>query len=406
MVEYKGFIFQYCLNPWDSKPIMEINKQIGTTDEEEGINGDLFSREITILDGLNKEEISIYINSHGGRVDDGWTIFTAISRCKTPVIGYIAGLAASIAGVIFQACSKRIMYEHSILMVHNPAIQGEDTEVEEDPMLQVIKSSLKIMLKKKNKLSDENLDKMMNEETWMLAKAALDNGFADEILHYTEDFQEENMKYIIENKVNLKDLTKKFSLVVNNIISEKIKNKNTMKEKLLKILDLSDKSTEKEVINAVNKAFPFLFNMGEETMEGIKGADGKVIPGHLVNDDEMMDYKKAYMDLKSVMDKMTEDKACMLVENAIKDGKIVNETRSNWLSLAKKDYSSTELILNSLNYTKKNSSIENVVNKVETDKFLSEKKTEIVEKAEEKTEKKLHANDILLNAFNKIGKIK
>ena len=58
----------------------------------------------------SKKDISLYINSPGGVVMDGYNIYNAILRSKTPVDTYNVGIAASIAGVIFMAGRKDISF--------------------------------------------------------------------------------------------------------------------------------------------------------------------------------------------------------------------------------------------------------------------------------------------------------
>ena len=87
---------------------MLINKHIGYDQEEgPGIDGAIFQQELLQLDNLGKKRIQVWINSPGGLVSDGYSIYTSILKSKTPVDTYAFGSVASIAAVIFQAGRRR-----------------------------------------------------------------------------------------------------------------------------------------------------------------------------------------------------------------------------------------------------------------------------------------------------------
>ena len=176
--------WKYTVDPTSDTPCILINSHIGPSADlsENYIDGADFEKEISTLDGMGKKSIDIYINSGGGRVDHGYSIFNSIYRCKTPTTTYAIGLANSIAGVIFQAGAKRIMYSNAILMVHNPAFDNDDDSSEENSVLNTFKKTLLEMLSFKSKLSMEEIDKLMDKETWMLADEAKKYGFCDGII--------------------------------------------------------------------------------------------------------------------------------------------------------------------------------------------------------------------------------
>lgn len=390
-------IWEYTVDPFDESPIMEINTHIGFTEQGQGVDGAKFARELSLLDNLGKKSIRIYINSSGGRVDDGWTIFTSILRAKTHIIGYVGGCAASIAGVIFQACDERVMYPFSILMVHNPAMMGVDTTVDEDPMLVTIKSSLQTMLQYGTKLSDDAISKLMNEETWMLAKGAVDYGFADQIMVSEEEIEEIDLQYIKNNKLEVINISKRFDLVMNNIVTKEIqKNKNTMmKEQLIKLMNLSDKATDKDIVNSVKISLPWLFKNEMET-ECVENSED--IPDEVVNEtdpDEMgdaVDYKAMYENAKKELNTLRNSKLVELVENSYKVGKIKKAEIETYINLGNAEYkvngniNSLEKILNGMLVNKPAVSLTEVVNapsaKEATEKVINEKKEEIKNKVE------------------------
>lgn len=65
-------------------------------------------------------EIVVHINSVGGDIYDGLPIFNALKHCGIPVHTVVDGCAMSMAGIIFQAGTRRSMCRSSVLHIHAP----------------------------------------------------------------------------------------------------------------------------------------------------------------------------------------------------------------------------------------------------------------------------------------------
>jgi ATP-dependent protease ClpP protease subunit len=63
--------------------------------------------------------LDVHISSAGGMVDQGLAIYNALASYPGPVTTYNDGLAASVASVIMQAGSRRVMSPVSALMIHD-----------------------------------------------------------------------------------------------------------------------------------------------------------------------------------------------------------------------------------------------------------------------------------------------
>lgn len=74
---------------------------------------------LKILESINKDPITIYLNTPGGYVYDGFAMYDAIksSPCEVTIIGI--GQIMSMGAVILQAADNRILYPHSFLMIHD-----------------------------------------------------------------------------------------------------------------------------------------------------------------------------------------------------------------------------------------------------------------------------------------------
>jgi len=97
----------------------------------------------------------------------------------------VEGLAASAASVIAMAGSKTTMLRGAMMMIHQPSAlaTGEASELRKtaDVLDQISASLVSIYMAKTGK-SAEELQAMLDAETWMSAQEAVDQGFADEVL--------------------------------------------------------------------------------------------------------------------------------------------------------------------------------------------------------------------------------
>lgn len=129
-------------------------------------------------------KINVRINSPGGDVFAGQAIYSMLKRCKSEVIVYIDGLAASIASIVAMSGDKIIMPKNAMMMIHKPwtitAGNANDMREEADT-LDKIEESLISVYTDKTGLSAEEIKTLLEDETWLTASDALEKGFIDEI---------------------------------------------------------------------------------------------------------------------------------------------------------------------------------------------------------------------------------
>ena len=141
----------------------------------------LFKAELMAGDG----DITVWIHSPGGDVFAAAQIYNMLMNYPGKITVKIDGLAASAASVVAMAGSKVLMSPVSMLMCHNPMTLafGDTVEMEKAiAMLEEVKESIINAYEKKTKLSRAKISHLMDEETWMNAKKAVELGFADGIL--------------------------------------------------------------------------------------------------------------------------------------------------------------------------------------------------------------------------------
>lgn len=170
--------FYYTHNAESDTPIMLIDRHVGGWDDcyGFGVDGASFVRELLYLDSLGKKSIDVWINSIGGSVMEGMSIYNAILNTKTKVNTYNTGVCASIAAVIFQAGRHRSMADYSLQMLHNTSSDGGSMEV-----LSKFNQSVATMISSRCGKSVEDVLAIMDKTSWYSASESLMEGLCDEV---------------------------------------------------------------------------------------------------------------------------------------------------------------------------------------------------------------------------------
>ena len=133
----------------------------------------------------------------------------------------VDGIAASAASVIAMAGTKVLMSPTALMMIHNPLTVaiGDSEEMQKAiAMLAEVKESIINAYEIKTGLSRAKLSHLMDAETWMNAKKAVELGFADDLLFKSEEgtaavedsftFSRRAVTNSLLSKVNRKSTTK------------------------------------------------------------------------------------------------------------------------------------------------------------------------------------------------------
>lgn len=128
-------------------------------------------------------DVDIFINSGGGSVFAGSEIYSMIQRYKGNVVIHITGLAASAASVI--ACAgKCLMSATAQMMVHNVSSYASGDYKNFDKMSEILKKANEAIAAayvQKSGMSMQDALELMDVETWLTAKDALEYGLIDGI---------------------------------------------------------------------------------------------------------------------------------------------------------------------------------------------------------------------------------
>lgn len=132
------------------------------------------------------EQINLYINSYGGSVKEGLGIYNQLKRKSCQKTAYIDGFACSIASVIAMACDKVIMGTNSLMMIHHASMgaygNAEELRKAANDVEVIDKASCSSYLQKAgDKLTEQKLTELLDNQTWLNAEQCLMHGLADKV---------------------------------------------------------------------------------------------------------------------------------------------------------------------------------------------------------------------------------
>jgi ATP-dependent Clp protease protease subunit len=132
-------------------------------------------------------EISLYVNSPGGTVDDTMAIYDTMQFISSPISTYCIGRAQSGAAVILAAGTKgkRFALPHAKVMLHQPwgGVYGQaaDIKIQAEEILKA-KQMINELLAKHSGQSVERITAETERDRYMTAEEALQYGLIDEVL--------------------------------------------------------------------------------------------------------------------------------------------------------------------------------------------------------------------------------
>ena len=137
-------------------------------------------------------EISLYINSPGGSVDDTMAIYDTMLFIGSPVATFCIGRAQSGAAVILAAGTKgkRHALPHAKVMLHQPwgGITGQAADIKiQAEEIGRAKKMINDIIAKHTGMSAEKIAEETERDKYMTAAEALEYGLIDEVLHDSED---------------------------------------------------------------------------------------------------------------------------------------------------------------------------------------------------------------------------
>lgn len=330
-----------------------------------------FLREFDYLvNYVNPSVIRIHINSVGGSVIEGMSVFSKIMDCKIRIECINDALAASMGSIIWAAGDELFMKDYALLMIHNPFCDANG-EKQYNQATEAFTQQLKTIYVKRFGLSEEEVENIMNgkegeDGTFLTAAQALEKGFVDaEHIIETPKAVKDQIQAALKNTKDIGQIKAIYGLVAPTLPSTTINeqnitsNSNTMdKTEITVFAALFGLTGEKATVESISAKINELKAKAEKAEAIQKALDEKTAQLATANaeltgaktsiSNLTADLTKAKGALKVYQEaeaKAQEDKINALVDKAIKDCKISKDDREDYVKMAQSDFALAERIL-------------------------------------------------------------
>ncbi|MCY2926438.1 MAG: ATP-dependent Clp protease proteolytic subunit, partial [Planctomycetota bacterium] len=151
------------------------------------VAGGLIMRLLELQAKSPDRDVSLYINSPGGSVDDTLAIYDTMQFLSCPIATFCVGQAASGGAMILAAGTKgkRYALPHSKVMIHQPwggvTGQATDIQIQAEEILKA-KRVLNELLAHHTGRTVEQIEDETERDRYMTAAESLQYGIIDEIL--------------------------------------------------------------------------------------------------------------------------------------------------------------------------------------------------------------------------------
>lgn len=134
------------------------------------------------------KEITLYINSPGGSIDDGLALIDAMAALRCPIRTVCMGLAASMGALILASGSSRDILPHGRVMIHDPLIAGGvgGSALKLDAVarnLMKARETIAQILSERTGHTLEEVYEKTGVDTYFDAQEAVAWGLADRVIH-------------------------------------------------------------------------------------------------------------------------------------------------------------------------------------------------------------------------------
>lgn len=326
-----------------------------------------------LINHVNPSKIRIHINSVGGSVIEGMSVFAKIQDCTIPTECINDALAASMGSIIWAAGDELYMKDYALLMIHNPFcdVNGEK---QYDQATEAFTLQLKTIYMKRFGLSEEEVENIMNgkdgeDGTFLTATQAIEKGFvkADHIIE-TSQAVKDKINAALKSSKDISQIKAIFGLVsptlpiatinkqnINSILETMEKNEITVFAALLGLT--GEKATSENVSAKINelkakadKADTFQKSLdetkGELTKVNAELTGAKTSIKNLTEDlDKTKAALKVYQDAEA---KAKEERVTALIDKAIAECKINKEEREAYTTMAQNNFELAENVLSKI----------------------------------------------------------
>ena len=164
----------------------------------------LIVAQLLFLESENPDkDIHLYINSPGGSITAGLSIYDTMQFIQPDVSTMCVGQAASMGAMLLAggAKGKRLALPHSRMMIHQPSggAQGQasDIEIQANEIIE-LRRLLNVLLSINTGQSEKSIARDTERDNFLSAKEALDYGLVDKVIARREDNKKSEISKLAE----------------------------------------------------------------------------------------------------------------------------------------------------------------------------------------------------------------
>lgn len=317
--------------------------------------------------------IKILINSEGGSVLYGMSVFSTISNSRIPTECINEGIAASMGSIIWSAGRRSLMRDYAILMIHNPSLSciGK-VEKEENDMVRAFSSQLETIYRKRFGLKPDHVRAIMDgkagkDGTFFDAESAVKAGIIpfDNILPTSPQIREK-VRHEIEGVLDAEQM-QRMMCAISASLSDSVRDSYSDINSITKKIMNEDKNTnrdfgaiaaslgmqDKDVADVMARISELLGTENKLTTMSQALNDAKtVIAGNEATILNLQtNLKEVTASLKTYEEKEKlekQNRIQSMVSTAKAEGKITETDTEKWLEMAEANPELTESILASI----------------------------------------------------------
>lgn len=266
-------------------------------------------------------QINVRINSTGGDVFDGITIYNTIKNSQSDVAIYVDGLAASMASVIALAGKRIYMSRFAQLMLHKVSgnVNGDADKLRETAsLMEEVEKSISEIYASRTGLTTAEVNNQFlqrGKDTWFNAKQALQNKLIDEIF--------DGVVSKPSVKADAEKLYTFYQLQIQNTLTN---SDMELKASIINQLGLQECASDTDIFNSIQ-------------------AQSKTIADLKI---ENQNLSAQLSDFQNQLAASQKQKVKDLLDNAIKMHIITEDQRTVYTTLAEANFEATKLALNAI----------------------------------------------------------
>ncbi len=165
------------------------------------VNGELaydVNRQLLALEKADpKAPVVLWINSPGGEVYSGFSIYDTAQFIQPTVITVVAGSASSMGSVISLAAEKeyRVAFPHSKILIHQPLLGGmlqgsaSDIEIHAKDIVE-LKKSMHRLYAERTGGSVELFAELMDRDRWVSPEEGIKLGLISKIVNNRKELED------------------------------------------------------------------------------------------------------------------------------------------------------------------------------------------------------------------------